>query len=88
MSDRHYSIIRQGRSMMLTRRMFLGIAASSAIGLGLGGRNGFPKWEKEFSPGRADKLLPVSVDGRYGYILFSAHLGHDIRTCRSMRSVT
>jgi WG containing repeat len=54
--------------MRITRRMFLGIVASSAACLGLRGREGFPKWEKEMFSDRAENLLPVRVDGRYGYI--------------------
>lgn len=54
--------------MMLTRRSFLGIVASSAICLGLRGRKGFPKWGKESFSDEAETLLPVKVDGHYGYI--------------------
>ena len=38
--------------------------------------------------GHIFNLARTDINGLSLNILFSAHLGHDIRTCRSMRSVT
>ena len=54
--------------MRITRRMFLGIVASSGVCLGLRGRDGYSMWEKDLFSDGAENFLPVKVDGRHGFI--------------------